>query len=456
MSYWGLAMSDLLKLVRFENLTLWSVDNYLSVNEIDSKYDLVKISSILKQVKNLEVLQDSNNYHLSGISSYGKGLFHRDIKLGKDIKSKTLNKLKTNQFVYSRLGSHNGSFDIVSNEFNNYYSSNEMPTFDFINTKIEPYFLKLVFNLKTYWQNIEKSLQGAAHKRFKEKDFLNIQIPLPPLNIQQKIVKKYQDKISLAEQQEQNAQNKQQQIEDYLYQELGIELPKEESKNDNILRFIGFNNLSRWDVGFLLNKNQITSSYKIVTMKKIIDKFLKDNNNDSLRFNSRKHPDDNFLYIGMENIEKESGKLLNFQNVNGCDIKSQTIKLPKGFFLYGKLRPYLNKYFYNDFNDKNIITSSEFFTFSIKNINALYFKFCLSSSFIQYQISNHMKGARMPRIGEDIFKNLQIPLPPLEIQNKIATNIQNLKNEITTLKKQAQQNKQSALSEFETEIFNAS
>lgn len=67
-----------------------------------------------------------------------------------------------------------------------------------------------------------------------------------------------------------------------------------------------------------------------------------------------------------------------------------------------------------------------------------------------------MKGARMPRIGEDIFKNLQIPLPPLKIQNKIANHIQTLKNEIQTLKQQAEQNQKLALIEFEAKIFNAS
>ena len=97
--------------------------------------------------------------------------------------------------------------------------------------------------------------------------------------------------------------------------------------------------------------------------------------------------------------------------------------------------------------------SSEFFVFSIKNINQLYFKFCLSSSLIQHQIKNYMKGSRMPRISEETFKNLKIPLPPLEVQNRIAGQIQNLKNEIAILKKQAEENRKMAIKEFEEEVF---
>ena len=448
-------MSNLLQFIWYKDLVNWSVSNYAPINHTKTKYNLVQVFKILQQVKNYEVLTDTKNYRLSGIHSYGGGLFHRNIKLGENIKSKNLNKLQTNQFIYSRLGSHTGSFDIVKSEFNNYYVSSEVPTFEFINNYVNPYFFKLVFLLKKYWQDIEKSLQGTAHKRFKESDFLNLQIPLPPLDIQKQLVKNYQDKINLAQKQEQIAKQKETEIENYLYKELGIKLPSKEKQNTDILQFVGFKYLDRWDVAYLLNKNQINADYNIVPIASIISDFLQDKGN-TLRFNSQKYPDSEFKYIGMENIQKESGKLLALKNVFGVDIKSQTIKLPKGFFLYGKLRPYLNKYFYNDFNDKNIIVSSEFFVFSIKNINPIYFKLCLSSSFVQHQIINHMKGARMPRISENIFKNLKIPLPPPAIQNKIASHIQTLKNEIQKLKQQEENNKKLALSEFESEIFNAS
>lgn len=118
-----------------------------------------------------------------------------------------------------------------------------------------------------------------------------------------------------------------------------------------------------------------------------------------------KTPEKIFHYIGMENIEKNSGILSSFQSVKGKVIKSQTIRIPKGFIIFGKLRPYLNKYWVNNEDYDNILCSSEFLCFyPKKQINTMYFKFILSSYIIQDQISDTMTGARMPRINEKILK----------------------------------------------------
>lgn len=74
-------------------------------------------------------------------------------------------------------------------------------------------------------------------------------------------------------------------------------------------------------------------------------------------------------------------------------------KAPTMYFIYGKLRPYLNKYWYNDSEQQEeIICSSEFFVFDINdNINTNYFKYVLASYIVQKQIADAMSGARMPR-----------------------------------------------------------
>ena len=451
-------MSDLLQFVQFKDLINWSVLHLLN-NKFDynQKYELVKITDFLTRNKTQVNIKDKTKYKRVKIKQYNKGLFLRDVEAGERIGTKKQYLIKDGQFLLSKIDARNGAFGVVHKEIDKAIITGNFWTYNVDYKKINPFFLSLITTTKQFMQFCDMASSGTTNRHYlQEYRFLNMKIPLPPIKIQQQLFKNYQDKLNLAKQQETQTQQKEAEIESYLYEALGIELPKEKKQNNDILQFVWFKDLDRWDVAFLLNKNQITSVYGVIPIISIIDNFLKDKNNNSLRFDSKKYSDDKFKYIGMENIEKESGKLLTFQNVKGIDIKSQTIKLPKGFFLYGKLRPYLNKYFYNNFNDENIITSSEFFAFSVKNINEMYFKFCLSSSFIQHQITNHMKGARMPRIGEDVFKNLQIPLPPLKIQNKIASHIKNIKNEIQTLKQQAEQNQKLALNEFEAEIFNES
>jgi type I restriction enzyme M protein len=59
----------------------------------------------------------------------------------------------------------------------------------------------------------------------------------------------------------------------------------------------------------------------------------------------------------------------------------------------------------------------------------------------------------MPSLSQPKLKSIIIPLPPLEIQNKIANHIQTMKELIKTLNQQAEENKSQAIKEFEAEIF---
>ena len=63
------------------------------------------------------------------------------------------------------------------------------------------------------------------------------------------------------------------------------------------------------------------------------------------------------------------------------------------------------------------------------------------------------QGARMPRINENIFKAIQIPIPPTNIQESIVKHIKEQKAQIKQLKQKADTLRKAALIEFEKEIF---
>src|SRR5690606_9175884 len=150
---------------------------------------------------------------------------------------------------------------------------------------------------------------------------------------------------------------------------------------------------------------------------------------------------ESFRYIGMEHIEKDSGVLLELNEVKGKEIKSQTLRVPYNYLIFGKLRPYLNKYWLNDTDFDNIICSSEFFVFDVtEDVDRLFFKYVLSSNFIQAQIADKSSGARMPRINESIFYNLKFPLPKIETQKEIASKISQMLNQIESLNNQSEVN----------------
>ena len=104
--------------------------------------------------------------------------------------------------------------------------------------------------------------------------------------------------------------------------------------------------------------------------------------------------------------------------------------------------------------NSNVVCSSEFFVFSIKpSINSDYFKYYISSKFVQNQIINSFSGARMPRINEDVFKAITIPIPPIDIQMKIAAKIKVFMAIMKTYKDETVSLKEDALDAFGEEIF---
>jgi restriction endonuclease S subunit len=448
-------MTTLLDFVTYQELSNWSVahliQNHFNYNQ---SFPLVKIGSFLKRNKTLIEINDDTVYTRVTIRLYNNGVSLRDSEIGKNIGTKKQFVIKKGQFLVSKIDARNGAFGVATEEIDDAIITGNFWTFDVDYSKINPHFLTLLTTTQKFMTFCQSASNGTTGRHYlQEEKFLNTKIPLPSLETQQKIVQNYQAKILQADAQEREAKELEHRIEDYLYNQLGIKIHEPIPTEENFLSFVHYKKLTRWDAAYLLDNTTLYSKYELIKISKVIDTFMVNKYQKSLRFDSSKFPEQNFRYIGMENIEKDSGRLIEYQDVIGSDIKSQTIKLPKNYFLYGKLRPYLNKYYFNTTDLENIIISSEFFVFSIKDINPLYFKSLIGSSIIQYQIKNLMKGARMPRIGEDTFKNLQIPLPPLEIQNLIVDNIEIIKKQIIILNETSQPNRTNAIVEFEAEIF---
>ena len=123
--------------------------------------------------------------------------------------------------------------------------------------------------------------------------------------------------------------------------------------------------------------------------------------------------------LNLDQIESNTGKVLNYEEVPFQGIGSSTIYFQKGTVLYSKLRPYLNKVV---IADRNGFATSELVPI-VCNEELIYPKylayFLRSESFLKFA-SNVVAGAKMPRMVMSEFWNYEIPLPPLSEQKRIA------------------------------------
>lgn len=128
------------------------------------------------------------------------------------------------------------------------------------------------------------------------------------------------------------------------------------------------------------------------------------------------------VYIGLENIESDTGKILGQVE---CDINS--IKSTKRIFkdtdiLFAKLRPALNKV---AFPNKNGICSTDIIVLRAKNKNILpeFYSILLRNSNFNKQVLNGVSGGQLPRVDINYFLNLPIFKVPLTEQKNIMDKI---------------------------------
>ncbi|MGQ0277526.1 N-6 DNA methylase [Sphingopyxis sp. Q841] len=129
-------------------------------------------------------------------------------------------------------------------------------------------------------------------------------------------------------------------------------------------------------------------------------------------------------YIGLENINSNTGTL-NGETVisDPKEIKSLKNCFHPGDLLYGKLRPNLNKVW---LADRSGICSTDIFVVRTDPTIAdagLYAHLFRQDHFNQLVMAE-IKGAQLPRVGWQSFGAIEIPLPPLEVQQEIAAEIE--------------------------------
>ncbi|MEE1360997.1 MAG: restriction endonuclease subunit S [Selenomonadaceae bacterium] len=127
---------------------------------------------------------------------------------------------------------------------------------------------------------------------------------------------------------------------------------------------------------------------------------------------------DSTKYVGLENIEKDTG-IIKYEI--GAELKSI-----KNVFVEGQilLRPYLNKHGIAKFKG---VCSTDILVFSANNdvSNKWVDYYFNMPSFISYAISNST-GINLPRVNSKSILSYVIPIPPKETQQKIVDIIESL------------------------------
>ncbi len=120
-------------------------------------------------------------------------------------------------------------------------------------------------------------------------------------------------------------------------------------------------------------------------------------------------------YIGLENIESSTGKIIGDIECDVKSIKSVKRVFKKNDILFGKLRPALNKVAVADYDG---ICSTDILVLRPKNketISGLYGILLMSADF-NSRVLNGVAGGQLPRVNKEYLLRLPVPQIPYEKQ----------------------------------------
>ncbi|MDY6920516.1 MAG: restriction endonuclease subunit S [Pseudomonadota bacterium] len=249
---------------------------------------------------------------------------------------------------------------------------------------------------------------SSGHQRVPPSFLENLEIPLPPLDVQRRLVAKLDAARAERDRALTEAERLLSSIDDLVKAKLGLpdlEPPKQAgyairlatARNTNTLSADFFHPERMQAVRMIQGLDNAPLSQLVSFQRNIV-----------------KTPGES-RYIGLASVASGTGQLTDaIETASG-----QCFAFEPGDVLYGRLRPYLNKVWLATFSG---VCSTEFHVmrpFDERKLRPEYLAVVMRTSLIVAQTKHMMTGNTHPRIANEDVANLLVPLTDEKIQQKI-------------------------------------
>ena len=123
-------------------------------------------------------------------------------------------------------------------------------------------------------------------------------------------------------------------------------------------------------------------------------------------------------HIGIENIEKNTGKLINYISVKESGLTSGKYLFDERHIIYSKIRPNLNKVATPDF--KGLCSADSYPILTNEKCRKEFLVFVLRSEYFLNYILSYSSRTNIPKVNKEQLGGFNFPLPPIELQNRFA------------------------------------
>lgn len=388
------------------------------LNEIlkeTKEFPFVPLSKLLVQKRNKIKLKDDILYKQITIKLYGNGVLLRQEVLGSEIKTTSQFVVNQGNFIMSKIDARNGAFGLVPYFLDNAIVTSSFPYFEIQTELVNSKYLEAIVTQKSFYDQINDMVSGATGRRSVEVDkFLELQIPLPPLEIQNEIVAKIE---------------KQKQIIEGAEKIIEAERESREIVLGNDIKQITIGDLLKKDSKQFIQRGK-GPIYDEHSTQIILNQ--KCNRGNIIEFDFAKTVNVNWLNKQNKNLFTKDGDIL--INSTGEGTVGRAIFITKEYegFLY----------------DSHMLL----LRLERKIVDSRYVYYFLNSTRGQKLLLEILgaQATKQVELGIGNLKNIKIPLPPLKTQRKIVEKLDKqmeaLKG-VQLLKKEAQKRIEEILAE---------
>jgi type I restriction enzyme S subunit len=156
-----------------------------------SKALTVRLDEVVAPVERSEIPQAGKTYRQIGVKLWGEGAYERETIDGSLTKYAKLFRAREGDFVVNKIWARNGSVAVVPESLAGCFGSGEFPMFAPKRDRLEPRWLHWLTKTAGFWAQCDQKSQGTSGKnRIKPSQILSLEIPLPLLSEQRRMVAK--------------------------------------------------------------------------------------------------------------------------------------------------------------------------------------------------------------------------------------------------------------------------
>ena len=412
----------------------------------NAQFDVVNLGALISDISSGATPKVDENYYTdaSGIpflrvqNVKDEGIDLSDIKfITRDVHNGMLRRsqLKKDDLVFTITG-RIGSVAVVPDNFEgniNQHSVRFRLKTQITNIAINPRYVAIFLNLALGQSLSIREVTGGTRPALDYKALYSLKTILPPTNIQNHIVSIMRSAYAQKQEKEHEADTLLDSIDDYVLKALGIEMPEAEEKKCFVV-YAGEIE-GRIDPVYMRNISKIRSlktPYPLTPLGKLlIEKPQYGANERAVDGNS----ETDVRYIRITDIDDYGNLLDDWKTAEA--IHSRYL-LEEDDVLFARSGSVGRAFVYKNKLGKAIFASYLIrFKFDLEKINPSFVLYYTFTKIYKLWLQSIQRTAAQPNVNSKEFQSLEIPLPPLDVQNRIVVEVDKRLADVAKLRQEA-------------------